>query len=125
MLSRSASQRLCGPLTANELQRAMTILIKRHQKEAFTCELHRLQKNKVVDSHSKILSLNPVLDQEGVLRIGGRLRNAPLSYTQRHPILLSTNGILTDLIIHDLHLKHFHIDPQLLLTTIRILGSKR
>ncbi|XP_018370056.1 PREDICTED: uncharacterized protein LOC108765710 [Trachymyrmex cornetzi] len=117
--SKSNSQRLCGPLTTDELQQAMTIIIKCHQKEAFACELHHIQRNKAVDSHSKILSLNPVLDQEGVLRVGGRLRNVPLPYTQKHPILLSTNGSLTDLVIHDLHLKHFHIGPQLLLTTLR------
>ncbi|XP_018396624.1 PREDICTED: uncharacterized protein LOC108774893 [Cyphomyrmex costatus] len=119
MLSKSASQRFSGPLTADELQKTMTILIKRYQQEVFACELHHLRKNNTVDLHSPILSLNPILDQEGVLRVGGRFRNAPCSYTQKHPIFLPSKGVLTDLIIRDLHLKHFHMGPQLLSTAIR------
>jgi len=42
-----------------------------------------------------------------------------LTYSQKHPILLSSRGTLTDLIIRDQHLNHFHIGPQLLLATLR------
>ncbi|XP_018406879.1 PREDICTED: uncharacterized protein LOC108782971 [Cyphomyrmex costatus] len=118
-LSISKSPKLNGPLTSEELQRAMIILIKIHQQGEFSDELRNLQRNQPIDSHSKIISLNPVIDQDGLLRVGGRLRNAPLSYAQKHPILLSSHDTLTDLIIRDQHLNHFHMGPQLLLTTLR------
>lgn len=103
-LSKSKSLLIHGPLTVDELQRAMIVLTKIHQLKAFQCELRNLQRDKAVEPHSKILSLNPFLDQNGLLRVGGRLKNAPLSYSQRHYILLSSHDALTDLIIRDQHL---------------------
>jgi len=50
--------------------------------------------------------------------IGSRLNNAPLSYLQKHPILLSSHT-LTDLITRHQHLNNFHMGPQLLLATLR------
>jgi len=60
-----------------------------------------------------------MIDQVGLLRIGGWLKNAPLPYSQKHPILLSSHGTLTDLIIRHQYLNHFHISPQLLLAMLR------
>ncbi|XP_018364357.1 PREDICTED: uncharacterized protein LOC108762053 [Trachymyrmex cornetzi] len=119
LLSKMKSSLIYGPLTSEELQRAMVILLKIHQMQEFNDEIHALQRGKEIDSHSRLLSLSPVLDQDGLLRVGGRLRNAPLTYNQKHPILLSPHGTLTDLIIRDQHLNHFHMGPQLLLSTLR------
>lgn len=110
---------LQGTLSTEEIRKAMNALIKLHQRGAFAGEMHNLQKNKAIDPRSKILSLNPILDREGILRVGGRLRNAPLSYSQKHPIILSSDSTLTDLIIRDAHLNNFHMGPQLLLSTLR------
>ncbi|XP_018373062.1 PREDICTED: uncharacterized protein LOC108767595 [Trachymyrmex cornetzi] len=117
--SKSKSLMIHGPITNKELQQAMTVLVKLHQQEIFRSELHSLQQDKVVDSHSKILPLNPIIGRDDLLRVGGRLRNAPLPYSQKHPIILSSNHILTELIIRDQHLSNFHMGPQLLLTTFR------
>ncbi|XP_018374531.1 PREDICTED: uncharacterized protein LOC108768562 [Trachymyrmex cornetzi] len=119
LLSKMKSSLIYGPLTSEELQRAMVILLKIHQMQEFNDEIHALQRGKEIDSHSRLLSLSPVLDQDGLLRVGGRLRNAPLIYNQKHPILLSPHGTLTDLIIRDQYLNHFHMGPQLLLSTLR------
>jgi len=87
-LTRSKSPRLQGPFTVEELQRAI-ILISIHQHGKFSNKLHNLQQNQLLDSYSKILALNPMIDQDGLFRVGGQLRNAPLSYSPKHPILLS------------------------------------
>lgn len=108
-----------GPIITEELQQATTALIKLHQQKTFISELRSLQRCESVESHSKILSLNPIIGQDRLLRVDGRLRNAPLPYSQKHPIILSSNHILTDLIIRDQHLNNFPMGPQLLLTTLR------
>jgi len=77
MLSKTKSALVHGPCTSEELQRAMIVLLKLHQQEAFANELHELQRGKDINLHSKILSLSPVIDRDGLLRVGGRLRNAP------------------------------------------------
>lgn len=45
-------------LVVEELQKAMIVLLKLHQQEAFTKELHNLQREKEIHSYSKILVLS-------------------------------------------------------------------
>jgi len=52
--SKMTSSLVHGPLTVEELQRAMIILLKLHQQEAFTKELLDLQREKDIDSRNKI-----------------------------------------------------------------------
>lgn len=70
-------------------------------------------------SKSKILSLNPFLDSEGLLRVGGRIGNSKYEYNKRHPIILDGKHKLTFLIMHHEHMRLFHAGPQLLLSSIR------
>jgi hypothetical protein len=67
-----------------------------------------LMDGKVCPTNSSILSLSPQLDEIGVLRIGGRLRHAPLPRDRRHPILLPRHSRLTTLIIWDQHTNNCH-----------------
>ncbi|XP_033229007.1 uncharacterized protein LOC117180627 [Belonocnema kinseyi] len=46
--------------------------------------------NNGVDSKSNILKLNPFIDH-GVIKVGGRLTNANLPVSQKHPIILPKN----------------------------------
>ncbi|XP_033221034.1 uncharacterized protein LOC117175436 [Belonocnema kinseyi] len=67
----------------------------------------------------RLVSLSPILDSEGVLRVGGRLRNSDLNYGQKHPILLPQNHNVTALIIRDQHLKLLHGGSQATLNATR------
>jgi len=46
-----------------------------------------------VAQNNKLLSLTPFLDAEGIIRVGGRLRNSPMSFDKIHPILLTAKHI--------------------------------
>ena len=54
----------------------------------------RLRKLKMTTSLCK---LNPVLDGEGILRVGGRLENAAISYEVKHQIILRCRHHVTTL----------------------------
>ena len=55
-------------------------------------------------SSSKLISLNPTLDNDGVIRSDGRLKNAKfLSYDVRNPLILPRKGWVTTLIVKDAH----------------------
>ncbi|GFR19692.1 integrase catalytic domain-containing protein [Trichonephila clavata] len=92
-----------GFLKTNELNNAMHVLIKLVQTIEFNNEINALKRNQPLSCRSKILSLNPFLDNSNILRVGGRLRHANLAYGHKHPILLPKRHILTDLII-----RHYH-----------------
>ncbi|XP_017788506.1 PREDICTED: uncharacterized protein LOC108571047 [Habropoda laboriosa] len=62
-------------------------------------EIKRLQAGQTVARTSPLIALNPVLDKTGLLRVGGRLINAKLSFDYKHPIILPANHHITKLIL--------------------------
>jgi hypothetical protein len=108
-----------GPLGWDELSEAEEKLVKQHQNEEFFAEMSALKSNTSISNKSKILNLSPYLDNKGIIRVGGRLENSQLSYASKHPILLSSKGKLTEIIIRYYHEKYFHLGPQHLLFQVR------
>ena len=71
---------------------------------AFADEYRALCNGRPIFISSKILSLNPKPDDEGLLRCDGRLQNADfLSDDVKYPIILPRKNWVTRLIV-----KHFH-----------------
>lgn len=104
-------------LSSSEFSHVKFFWIKRIQRELFPAEIQALSSRSIA-STSSILSLNPFLSHDSVLRVGGRLQNAPLPYDTRHPILLTSHP-LTRLIIIQVHLRNLHSGLQLTLRTLR------
>jgi len=102
------------PLTMKELEHARKCIIKMEQLAAFRAEIWSLRENRVIPSDSSLRQLNPLLDRDGLLRVGGRLRYAELPYNTKHPLVLSHHSKLTDLIV--LHIRHFHAGADATLT---------
>lgn len=98
-------------LTANELQAVLLACIKRTQFRYLTNDL----KNK----KGKFSSLNPFKDNDDVWRVGGRLQQADLSESQKHPILIPRQSHLAKLIIGDAHEKTLHGGPLLMINYIQ------
>jgi hypothetical protein len=107
------------PLTPEELTQAQLALIKYIQLKEFGTEVQFLQQQKPLSQKSKLLTLKPFLDADGILRIGGRLRHSDLPDEQKHPILLPRHSRLTDLIIRNLHHQNYHAGPTLLLSLLQ------
>ncbi|XP_045449969.1 uncharacterized protein LOC123658650 [Melitaea cinxia] len=83
-------------LSPQELQDALLHWVRSVQEENFENEIDILRKGKCKLSGA-ICKLNPLLDSAGLLRVGGRLRNANLPYGARHPLLLPKSGHLTEI----------------------------
>ncbi|CAK1602112.1 unnamed protein product [Parnassius mnemosyne] len=107
------------PITTNELEDALILCIKIVQREDYEGEIESLRKNKQIKGNSKLKSLNPFLDENNILRVGGRLRLADLAECSKHPIILSNKNSLTPLIIGDAHKRTLHGGVQLMLSYIR------
>ncbi|XP_046748847.1 uncharacterized protein LOC124412775 [Diprion similis] len=113
-----SADRKGGPLSVQELREATTALIKLSQAQTFAQELQTLSKKPPVHHDSKLASLNPFIDEAGVIRVGGRLQNTRLPYAQKFPVVLAPSSVLTRLIIRDMHLKNLHAGPQALLNSL-------
>ena len=66
---------------------------------------------KTVENNSQLLSLNPFLDANGLMRVGGRLENSSLSYFQKHPLIMSPKDPLTILLATSRHKALGHDGP--------------
>ena len=70
------------------------------QQEAFQEEYKALVNFKSIPQKSKVLSLNPILDEDGLLRSDGKLRYADyLPFDARYPIILPRKSGVTRLIV--------------------------
>ena len=55
--------------------------------------------------------LNVFMDDQGIMRCGGRLHNAPLPSATKFPILITKNSSIAKLIIWDAHVNVGHNGP--------------
>ena len=74
--------------------RAKILLQKMWQSKLDCTEIVALKRGRAVGKRSPLHKLQPFLDPHGLLRAGGRLHQAQLPYTQRHPAILPKNVIL-------------------------------
>ncbi|XP_031339663.1 uncharacterized protein LOC116168131 [Photinus pyralis] len=111
--------KLGGHLSSHELHNAKIQIIKMTQASTFQNELNSLHAKKSPDYKGQLKTLNPILDSDHVLRVGGRLTHANISYSQKHPIILPHDHHITRLIILYEHIKHMHAGPQATLAAVR------
>lgn len=117
--SKRKSTKTTGALKVRELKDAMQTCIQVTQKFKFSQEISSLFKNIPISSKSSILSLNPFVDEDGILRARGRLQNSLLSYEEKNPVILPYKDHLTSLVINDSHKQCMHGGIQLTLNHIR------
>ncbi|KAL0892639.1 hypothetical protein ABMA27_014364 [Loxostege sticticalis] len=108
-------------LTANEMRVARQLIIRTVQSQHFSEDIARLKAKQNLKSKSTLLTLNPFLDDDDILRVGGRLQHSKLSYNKKHPILIPHDSHLTRLIINEAHSATLHGGASLTLSHCRDL----
>ncbi|XP_076397876.1 uncharacterized protein LOC143266125 [Megachile rotundata] len=113
--SRLAQRKPCekGPIRTLEQAHALRVALRTSQRNHFEKDIEQLRQGRELSKGSPLASLRPFLDKEGLLRVGGRLTNAMLSYEEKHPIIVAKSCALTRLLILDSHHRTLHGGPQL------------
>ncbi|KAJ8017584.1 hypothetical protein HOLleu_44905 [Holothuria leucospilota] len=114
------------PPTVAELQKAERVILKAVQEEGFSAEISKLRAAKANSEHTKptirkgspLCRLNPFLDEDGIIKVGGRLGRSDLPFTERHPILLPKNTHVSRLIVEHFHGKVLHQGRQMTLGAV-------
>ena len=125
-------------LQVQDLQEAENVIIKSVQCTAFPEELKSLKSSQHAKSledrlvtppeikfspkQSSLYKLDPFLDSQGILRVGGRLRNASLPFEVKFPVILPRRSHVTTLIIRYFHEKIKHQGRGMTLNEIRANG---
>ena len=96
-------------LKVPELQTGLTYLIKGLQRLYFHSEIKALNTgDKTLSRSSSISWLTPFLDENGVLIVGGRLRNSMLSNEEKHLAILLIKSHIAELLVRQAHLDTLH-----------------
>ncbi|PIK56556.1 hypothetical protein BSL78_06524 [Apostichopus japonicus] len=121
-----ALQMFCTPV---ELYRARSTIIRCVQQEIYPEEMTCIMKGRPIPNDSPIIRLNPVLDKDGVLRVGGRLPLADLAHQEKHPVVIPRSNHIAVLIVRHYHQQVAHQGRHITEGAIRtagywIVGSK-
>ena len=115
----------------SDLNQAEIFLLKQSQSQAFPDEISRLRAlpPQPLRASSKLLSLHPFCGQDGLLHVGGRLSQADLAPSIKHPIIVSSKDPLINMLLNYNHACLGHCGPTLLIshagTKFHILGTRR
>ncbi|XP_047993587.1 uncharacterized protein LOC125232020 [Leguminivora glycinivorella] len=105
-------------LLKSELEEALAIMVKKNQQQAYAEEIEEIKKGRL-KKKSPLTSFTPFLDDLEIIRVGGRLQSADMTYDQKHPMLLPKSAWLTPLILQDAHVKTLHGGAPLMVNYIR------
>ena len=116
--------------TVTELSHAENYWLQVAQGESFPEEVSSLKNGRVLSKCSRLLPFRPIWDKDrGILRVGGRISNSQLIYSQAHRVILDGKHALTKLIVQYEHLRLKHAGPTLLQSTLNerfhIIGARK
>lgn len=104
-------------ITSNELHESLSLIIKFEQQKFMKEVINSLNNNRKINNF-RYNSLCPFIDNQGLVRVGGRLENANVPYAQKHPIILPKGSRIIQLIIKSEHIKNLHAGPKSVLSVI-------
>ena len=108
------------------LNQAENIILKLHQKQCFLEEISALSKTveskSFANKSSSIYSLDPLLNDNRLLCVRGRLKRSPLNELCIHPALLPKEGYVIQLTIQWCHDETQHSGKGITLSKLRSKG---
>ncbi|XP_037929892.1 uncharacterized protein LOC119664680 [Teleopsis dalmanni] len=111
-------------LSVKELNGAFLKVVEQVQKNAFQDEIYALMKKQLLKPGMQ--KLTPFLHDTNcgpnkvtLLRVGGRLLNAPISHDSKFPLLMPKNCHFINIYLRHLHLNNCHAGPKALGSILR------
>ncbi|XP_062538691.1 uncharacterized protein LOC134206966 [Armigeres subalbatus] len=110
--------KLEGNLSLCELKDSLNNLVRIAQQDSYAEEVAEIKQGRQLKSSSKLSLLHPIVIDR-TLRVGGRLANAPIPESRKHPMILHHQHPLATLVMQHYHTKLFHAGQQLLIASVR------
>ncbi|XP_055588837.1 uncharacterized protein LOC129741155 [Uranotaenia lowii] len=102
-----------------ELNDALVKLVKLVQEEVFSDVIEKLRNGKSIPRDSHLLTLGPYLDDDGVMRVRGRLQKAQIPEDLKNQMILPADHPFTVALIRSYHIKYLHAGPRLTIEALR------
>ncbi|XP_062573639.1 uncharacterized protein LOC134235517 [Saccostrea cucullata] len=105
-------------------------VLKVVQRESYQEEINSIQEKNIVPLDSSLRKLDPYMDLDGVLRVGGRLNRGDLYQDDKNPIIVPSRHHVAKLIVEYYHRRSRHQGRHITGGAVRsagfwIVGSKR
>ena len=114
-------------LTCAEVQIAEVVILQHVQSQCYSDDILKIKSGTPVSKSSPLRSLQPVLDVNGILCVGGRLKHVDVQYCNKHPAIVPNDHPITSMIARDSH-NIAHLGTEWVLSTIRskywIVGAR-
>ncbi|XP_041446045.1 uncharacterized protein LOC121402990 [Xenopus laevis] len=122
----------CFPEKVNseEISQSKATIISSVQHQYFKKEYTCVSEHKALPKQSRLNKLSPVIDRDGLMRVGGRLSFAALTEHEKQPVIIPHDHHIAKLIVKHYHNKVAHQGRHITEGAIRaegfwILGGKR
>jgi len=102
LLSKDRSSRK-GELSVTEVREAESVIMRHVQSRYYAEDLRLCSSGSTLRRTSQLKSLQPMLDQDGILRIGGRIKHAGLDVNLAHPVIVPHKHRIANLIVKQAH----------------------
>lgn len=117
-------------VTEEQLQQTKATIIREVQREVYADDIRRMEQGESLSKQSPLNKLNPFMDTNAVLRVGGRLARVQMTTNETYPILLPSKHHITQLVIRHVHALVRHQSRHFTEGAIRaagfwIVGGKR
>jgi hypothetical protein len=116
--------------SSDRITTAEIFVLQKLQQEVYASEVDAIEKGNKLKKTSPLYPLNPILDENKLLRVGGRLTNARILNTEKNPIIIPGSSHIARLIIRKYHESIQHQGRHLTEGAVRsagfwIVGGKR
>lgn len=95
-------------ITVEDLQQAENEIIRLVQDANFVKDIDKLKRNIAISNESPLYRLDPFLDENGIVRVGGRNQQSLDTFEVKHPVILPRKGHMTELLVRHFHEKMQH-----------------
>ena len=112
-------------VNVEELNTAEQEIIRHMEKEAFKGEISKLKNLNTKEEAlgaSPFSRLDPFLDRNKLVRIGGRIKQASISQDTKHPVVLPGQGHISKILARHYHEKALHQGKGVAFNEIRSSG---
>ncbi|XP_048747853.2 uncharacterized protein LOC125660050 [Ostrea edulis] len=84
-------------------QEAERFIVRTVQREIYASEVSHIEQKLPLSRNSHILTLDPFLDSDNMLCIGGRIKHANIPLQEKHPLLIPGKHHIAKLLISQVH----------------------
>lgn len=116
--------------TTDQLARAKCVIMHSIQCDLFKAELKCFKEGKALPKQSPLKRFNPMVDEDGLIRVGGRISASDLPRDECHPIIVPCTHHIATLLVRYYHEQVAHQGRHITEGAIRaagywIIGGKR